>query len=74
MKIKNKMSSLQTTLNLIVTNLGMILPNSYTNKTLALMQHLVSTHAVAPRPKIEGMQRVLQKKSMISLIFRGPDK
>ena len=74
MKIKKKMSSLQTTLNLIVTTLGMIPPNSYTNKTLALMQHLVATHAVTPRPKIEGTQRVLQKLSMISLIFRGPDK
>ena len=74
MKIKNKMSPLQKTLNLIVKNLGMIPPNSYTNKTLALMQHLVATLAVAPCPKIEGTQRVLQKLSMISLIFRGLDK
>ena len=74
MKIKKKMSSLQTTLNLIITTLVMIPPNSYTNKILALMQHLVATHGVAPRPKIKGTQRVLQKLSMISLSFRGPDK
>ena len=74
MKIKKKMSPLQTTLNLIVTTLVMIPPNSYINKTLALMQHLVATHAFAPHPKIEATQRVLQKLSMISLLFKGRDK